>query len=267
MSDNQNRHAFAPAGDLERVRWRPRRPGRWRLVVVAGIAATSLLPIAASAGAPDEKLGLPGLTQVVHDLAATVATNTANIASLQSGATTQSGQIALLQHQIDAQQAEIDALQTRVVRGEATGRAYTDAETARASAAEGNLAAADRAGDGGATALAAAKAYTDQQVAAESAARQAADAANAASVTAESTRATGAESSLGSAINGEIARAQAAESALTAALNSEIARAIAGEDAARKQAIISVETSLTTLAYATTGGDGFRQAIIDIGFP
>ena len=85
MSDDQNQHAFASAGGLERAGWRLPRLRRWRLAVVAGIAVASLLPIAASAGGTEEKLGLPGLTQVVHDLATTVAANTASIASHQIG--------------------------------------------------------------------------------------------------------------------------------------------------------------------------------------
>ena len=335
MSDDQNQHAFASAGGLERAGWRLPRLRRLRLAAMAGIAAASLLPIAASAGGPDVKLGLPGLTQVVHDLAATVAANTASIASLQSGATTQGGQIALLQHQLDAQHAEIAALRAQVVQDKATGRAYTDAETTRATAAEGQLAAADNAGGGAAT-LAAAKAYTDaetaramaaeaadhsyidqqvadeaaarqggdvnsfnaaklytdgqvaaeaaarqagdaasggdhtytdQQVANESAARQAADSALQVNVNAEAARASNAETSLSNQINSEIARAQGAESALNTALHGEINRALSGEAAARDQAVILVQTSLTALAISFPNPVDFVSQVAQGQFP
>jgi len=292
MQEVQNTHALAPVEGFEGVKRKlEARLRLWRTTVIAGAAIAALIPLAVVADEGQVGINAGGIPQQIQNVLATLATQTTQIASLQAGDTSQGGQLAALQHQLDTQSGQIVALQSQLrdesaarSAGDAAGKAYTDAETARATGAENALGASIAKIDGSST-LDAAKAYADAQVAAEAAARQSSDAALQANLNAETDRAKLAESNVvgpdhgytdqqvaaeatarQSAIDAERARAQGAEAALLNAINAEIARATAGELAAFTKAVSTVETNLTTVARASTSVDNFLQNIKDGNF-
>ena len=299
MKDLQNSRALTSAEDFARVKRKlERRLQIWRMTVIAGAAMAALVPAAVFADtvqvAPSGAGG--GILQTIRQALATLATHTTQIASLQATDSTQNVQLAQLHKELQDQNAQIAALQAQLnseaaarAAGDAAGKTYTDAETARARAAEGALATSVAAVDNSAT-LAAARGYTDAQVAAEAAARQAADSSLQDNINAEVARAKAAEAAgivgpdhtytdaqvaaessarlagdaaLGTRLDNEIARAQGAEASLTTALDNEIARAQAGELAAFNHAVGKVEADLTTLAKASSNPNDFVRMIAD----
>jgi hypothetical protein len=227
---------------------------RGAFVVVAGVAAVALFPVAAGATGG----GLAALTAEVQALTGQTNTNTAAIASLQNTVQQQSGQIAALQSALAAEtaarkQGDADTLAAasgyadQQVGNETAARkagdqaaldaakAYTDAETNRAEAAEQALAGSAVGSDDDSATLAAAKGYTDQQVGAEASARANAD------------------SSLQQQLNNEINRAEIAEAA---AFNNAVtaARGI-------------VESDLTSLAQASTSATDFWTQVASGNWP
>ena len=261
MKEQQYTRALTPVEDFERVKQELVRKLRlWRMTVIAGAALAALVPAAVFA---DELGSNSGIPQQVQQLLATITTHTTQIAALQGSDNSQTAQIALLQQQLQTQNAAIVALQAQLrdetaarQAGDAAGKAYTDSETARATAAEGALTTALAAVDNSAT-LSAAKAYTD----------------------AEMTRAKGAESGISDALNAEVAARkqgdadtlaaanlhsdtsiatetaarQAGDATLTTNLNGETARATAGEQTATSSAVGIVESDLTFIANLPYG--------------
>jgi len=186
MKEVQDTRALAPVEGFERVKRKLEAKLRlWRTTVIAGAAIAALIPIAVVAEEGQAGTNGGGIPQQIQNALATLATQTTQIASLQAADTSQNAQLDALQHQLDTQNAQILALQSQLTdeaaarsAGDAAGRTYTDAETARATGAENALGASIAKIDGSST-LDAAKAYADAQVAAavsaETAARKQGD--------------------------------------------------------------------------------------------
>ena len=232
MKEQQNVRPLAPVEDFEQVKQELLQKLRlWRTTVIAGAAVAALVPAAVFADAELTGNTGGGIPQQVQSLLATVTTNSSQIAALQGSDASQNAQIAQLQQQLQAQSAAIAALQVQLKdetaarqAGEATGKAYTDTEMTRASAAESGI---------------------HDALTAEIAARKQGDSDTLAASTLHTNTAVAAETT----------RATAAEGTLTSLLSNEIARATAAEQAAILTAVGNVEANLTAMAKSPFGGN------------